>query len=301
MVRRLAFAGCAAVVLAVALPSTAAPAVGIVETKTTLSPSPNLFGEELTADLVILVNTKVADPASFETRARFLPYTLIVPPRREEERDGKVVRVRYRYRLSCDSLLCTTGPKRERKVEFPAVRIRYRDGKGRSHTVDADWPELRLVSRVGDHQFRPQSASEAQRGLPTAPIVELAADVSAPEPTYRFAPTTGAIVAFVAALLALAGAIWLALPVVALVRSETAEPELSPLDRALASVDASTRREPGSAEHRESLALLARELRRAGLADLVQPARRLAWSEDAPTAGETRELVGRVRAARAPA
>ena len=48
---------------------------------------------------------------------------------------GSVVRVRYRYRLACDSLLCTTGPKRERKVEFPAVRIRYRDGKGRSHTV----------------------------------------------------------------------------------------------------------------------------------------------------------------------
>jgi hypothetical protein len=300
MVRRLALACCATLLLAAAVvPIRAAAAVGIVETKTALSPSPNLFGEELAAELVILVNTKVADPASFETRARFLPYTLVVPPRREERRDGNVVRIRYRYRLACDALQCTTGAKRERTIEFPAVRIRYRDDKEHSRTVNAAWPDLRLVSRVGDSQFRPQSATEAERGLPTAPILELAADVSAPTPTYRFAPTTGALVAFVAALLALAGAAWLAAPVVALARSETAEPELSPLDRALASVDTSVRQEPGSAEHREALALLARELRRAGLMELVQPARRLAWSEGAPTARDTRELVQQVRAGRA--
>ena len=240
---------CGAALLVAVGTEPAGAVVGIVEMKTALSPSPNLFGEELTADLVVLVNTKVADPASFATRAQFSPYALVKAPSHDERRDGNVVRIHYRYRLVCDSLQCTTGAKRERKIAFPAVRVRYRDDKQRGRTENAPWPELRLVSRVGEQQFRPQSASEAQRGLPTAPIIELAADVSAPAPTYRFAPATGAITVFVAALLALAGAVWLALPVVALVRSETAEPEVSPLDRALASLDATARREPGSAEH----------------------------------------------------
>jgi hypothetical protein len=33
----------------------------------------------------------------------------------------------------------------------------------------APWSDLRLVSRLGDSQFRPQTATEAERGLPTAP------------------------------------------------------------------------------------------------------------------------------------
>jgi hypothetical protein len=91
--------------------------------------------------------------------------------------------------------------------------------------------------------------------------------------------------------------VWLAIPVVALARSRTdAVTELSPLERALTSVDHAARREPGGAEHREALALLARELRRAGMSDLVGSARRLAWSEQAPTEADSRKLVAEVRA-----
>jgi hypothetical protein len=85
--------------------------------------------------------------------------------------------------------------------------------------------------------------------------------------------------------------------VVALARSRTnVVEELSPLERALASVEHSSRREPGSAEHREALALLARELRRAGMSELVSSARRLAWSERAPTEADSRKLVTAIRA-----
>ena len=297
MVRRAPLAG---VIVALTLATAANPAsaaVGIVRLEATLTPSPALFGQPVTAELDVLVNTKKADPASVESRARFLPYVLAAPPLREDERDGNVVRVRYTDRLACDSLDCTTGPKRERRLEFQPALIRYRDADGRERTVMAPWSDLRLVSRLGDSQFRPQTATEAERGLPTAPLLELAADVSPPPPTYRFAPSTIAIVLFVAALIALAGAVWLAVPVVALTRSRTdVVAELSPLERALASVDHTSRREPGSAEHREALALLARELRRAGMSDLVSSARRLAWSEQAPTEADSRKLVNEVRA-----
>jgi hypothetical protein len=299
VVSRLALAGSLAGLVIAILPGTGEAAIGIVRMQTTLTPNPVLFGQALTADLDVIVNTKVADPETFETRARFFPYVLLEAPRRDEERDGSVVRVRYTYRLACDSLACTTGAKRERKIEFPTTLVRYRDLQGHAREVSATWPELRFISRTSTSQFRPQTATEAERGLPTAPLLELPADVSAPSPTYRVAPTTGAIALFAAAFFALLGAAWLARPVVALARSRTgAEPELSPLERALAAVDDSARHVPGSAEHREALALLARELRRVGRSELVQPARRIAWSEEAPTAAGSRELVTEVRAGR---
>jgi hypothetical protein len=296
VVRRVVLGGAiAALVLSTASPASAA--VGIVRLETTLTPSPALFGQTVTAQLDVLLNTKKADPASVQTRARFLPYRLVSAPLREDTRDGDVVRVRYTYRLACDSLDCTTGSKRERKLTFRPALIRYGGVDGHERTATAPWSALRLVSRVDDSQFRPQTATEAERGLPTAPLLELAADVSPPSPTYRFAPSGAAIVLLVAALIALAGAVWLAVPVLALTRSRTdAVTELSPLERALTSVDHIARREPGSAEHREALALLARELRRAGMSDLVGPARRLAWSEQAPTEADSKKLVTEIRA-----
>jgi hypothetical protein len=294
MVRPVAVFACVAVCALAA--GRADAAIGIVRTQTTIAPSPAYFGQRVTARLDVLVNSKAAVPASVETRARFAPYEIVGAPLLETKRDGSVVRVRYTYELACNSLACLTGAKRERKVDFQPVRVRYTDRKGNRHTVQVPWPEHRLVSRVGTNKFRPQTATEAERGLPTAPILELAADVSAPPSTYRVSPSVAALALLAAALVAVLCAGWLVGPVVALVRSSTGEaPELSPLDRALAGVDEAARQQPGSAEHREALALLARELRRSGMAELVRPARQLAWSEQSPTAAASRELVADVR------
>jgi hypothetical protein len=296
-VRRSLLAGSLAALALVLGPGTAEAAVGIVRMQTALEPSPILFGQQLHATFDVLVNTNVVDPAAVETRARFLPYVLVEAPSRQELGDGNVVRVRYTYRLACDSLSCTTGAKREHRLVFPEALVRYRDREGHARTARVAWPDLRLVSRAATNQFRPRTATEAERGLPIAPLIELPADVSAPSPTYRVSPPAAAIALGVAALLALAAAVWLVLPVVALSRAKgRAAPELTPLERAVAAVDASARRAPGSAEHREALALLARELRRLGRGELVQPARRLAWSEEAPTAADSRRLLTEVRA-----
>src|SRR5262249_23679276 len=156
----------------------------------------------------------------------------------ERKGDGAVVRVRYTYDLACDSLACLTGARRERTIRLTPVRVRYTDRKDKQHTTLVPWPEHRLVSRVGTSGFRPQTPTEAERGLPTAPLLELAADVSAPPSTYRVSPSVAALALLAAALVAVLCAGWLLLPVVSLVRSSSSEvTELSPLDRALAGVD----------------------------------------------------------------
>ena len=78
--RRAPLAG---VIVALALAAAANPAnaaVGIVRLEATLTPSPALFGQPVTAELDVLVNTKKADPASVDSRARFLPYVLVARP-----------------------------------------------------------------------------------------------------------------------------------------------------------------------------------------------------------------------------
>ena len=103
---------------------------------------------------------------------------------------------------------------------------------------------------------------------------------------------------FLLALAALLAGCTLARPLYAFVRRQevSAGPALTPLERALAAVDAATRRQPGSAEHREALAWLGRELRRTNSTELVGRARRLAWSEQAPTADASRALAADVEA-----
>jgi len=113
-------------------------------------------------------------------------------------------------------------------------------------------------------------------------------------------PVVLAVLLFLLALAALFAGGTLARPLYALVRRQeiSTGPALTPLERALAAVDAATRRQPGSAEHREALAWLGRELRRTNSTDLVGRARRLAWSEQAPTADASRTLAADVEAAR---
>ncbi len=73
----------------------------------------------------------------------------------------------------------------------------------------------------------------------------------------------------------------------------TEAPTLTSLERALERVEESAT--TAGRGDRESLAWLARELGRAGRPDDARLARRLAWSEDEPTADDSIALVRRVR------
>ncbi|MDP9303070.1 MAG: hypothetical protein M3O92_01015 [Actinomycetota bacterium] len=269
---------------------------------TTVSPGPHFFGDPIHADVDILIDTKRVDPKAVRLDTKFDPYTRLARPQRIRSDDGSTTRLRYLYLLTCDTFVCLTGDKTERTIHFAPATIRYRDRHGKEAELTARWPRFRFVSRFGGPRYLPQTASEVARGIQYSsdPIVRLFASIRAPSPSYRLNPIVLAVLLFAAALAALLAAGALARPLYALVRrqDESRGPALTPLEQALAAVDAATRRQPGSAEHRESLAWLGRELRRTNLTELVGRARRLAWSEQAPTADASRELTADVEAGR---
>ena len=300
MVKAIAFLGVAAASLAVA------PSAGAVNRPlhvvTTVSPGPHFFGDPIHTDVDILIDTKRLDPKAVRLDTKFDPYTRLGPPQRIRSDDGSTTRLRYRYLLTCDTFACLTGDKTERTIHFPRATIRYRDRQGKAAKMKARWPRFRFVSRFGGPRYLPQTASEVARGIQYSsdPIIRLFVSIRAPSPSYRLNPIVLAALLFAAALTALLAAGVLTRPLYALLRRQdvTGGPELTPLEQALAAVDAATRRQPGSAEHRESLAWLGRELRRTNLTELVGRARRLAWSEQAPTADASRQLTADVEAGR---
>jgi hypothetical protein len=269
---------------------------------TTVSPGPHFFGDPIRTDVDILIDTKRLDPNAVRVDTKFDPYTRLARPQRLRSDDGSTTRLRYHYVLTCDTFVCLTGDKTQRTIHFAPATIRYRDRQGKAAKLIATWPRFRFVSRFGGPRYLPQTSSEVSRGIQytSDPIVRLFASIRAPSPSYRLNPIVLAALLFAAALAALLGAGVLGRPLYALVRRQDVAggPELTPLEQALAAVDAATRRQPGSAEHRESLAWLGRELRRTNLTELVGRARRLAWSEQAPTADASRQLTADVEAGR---
>jgi hypothetical protein len=264
----------AVVVASLVVASSAGAVDRPIHVVTTVSPGPHFFGDPIHTDVDILIDTKRLDPKAVRLDTKFDPYTRLGRPQRIRADDGSTVRLRYQYLLTCDTFACLTGKKTERTIHFPPATIRYRDRQGKEGKLLATWPRFRFVSRFGGPRYLPQTASEVTRGIQytSDPIVRL----------------------FVSIAALLGGGVF-ARPLYALVRrQEVAGPQLTPLEQALAAVDAATRRQPGSADHRESLAWLGRELRRTNLTDLVGRARRLAWSEQAPTAEASRQLTADV-------
>jgi hypothetical protein len=298
MVKLVVLLAAAAASLTVAASASAADRP--IQLVTAVSPGPHFFGDPIHADVDILVDTKRVDPKAVRLDTKFDPYTRLTQPQRIRSDDGSTTRLRYLYLLTCDTFVCLTGDKTERTIHFAPATIRYRDRHGKAAKITARWPRFRFVSRFGGPRYLPQTASEVLRGLQYSgdPIVRLFASIRAPTPSYRLNPVVFAVLLFALSLAALLAAGTLARPLYALVRRKEVDggPELTPLERALAAVDAATRRQPGSAEHREALAWLGRELRRTNLTDLVGRARRLAWSEQPPTADDSRKLAADVEA-----
>ena len=297
MVRRLA-AVAAALASSAALAGSASAAVGIVGTQTSLPLGAYRFGEQVTAELDVLVNTKVVDPNKLHADVQFDPYGVVGSVDRDTLDEGSIARVRFRYVIQCASLACTMAPNQhQRRITFKPAVISFERRDGKRRTTQAPWQSIVLVTRVNDPLSRPQTATQARLPtIPVEPMLRLPLSVKAPPPSYRISPVTLGIVLILAALLAFSGAAVVARPLVALVRGqEAAAPPLSPLEQALVAVESAAQRQPGSADHREALALLARQLRRENLTELVNPVRKLAWAEDAPTASASRALTGDVR------
>jgi hypothetical protein len=273
-----------------------------VEVTSAISPGPHLFADRILAELTVLVDEARTDPNSVRVDTSFVPWERVGGIERSRDREGGTVRLRYRYTIECIFSNCIPDTfKTERKYDLPPATVRYRLRKGGKFALLVRWPSFRLVSRfpipkdfgnVNDVQSRLQFQND--------PLVRLFATVQPPASTYRLGSTTLGILFFAVALVCLGAAAIIARPIVAELRARRARREgreATPLEQAVELVELTARRHAGEPEHREALGRLARELRQAGMRDVAPAARRLAWSEHAPSQTASDELTRQVRAA----
>jgi hypothetical protein len=236
------------------------------------------FGDPLTARLDILVDPASVDRRSVDVKPHFGAYRITSTNVRSTHGAGELIS--YRYVLECLAPGCVPGSSRVEWRFRPAI-VSYRTGTGETVTRSVAWPSYQLSSRV--------TAAERR-----SPATSLRFDPALPAPSYRISPgTLRALLTALAALLAVtaAGLAWLALRRRGPARR--AGPSVSRLHQALQAVRASSAN-GRPAERRKALGWLGRELRTVERPAEADEARRLAWSENAPTptaAGDFAEQV----------
>ena len=250
-----------------------APRASVSVVSATVRPSVAHFGEPVVADLVVVANKELVDPATVRVRPDFTPYA--PTGQRTVERTENATSVRYRYRFTLRCLDEECAPESERKViELPGTGVfyRFRSAQGPG-TAIVDWPPFEVTARVPIEALAPE---------------RWRADVtSLPATTYARSPGTIAAALVAASILLALLAVWLVWRLArpraaeAVEEAEAEETRASALERALqlareASLDGD------SPERRKAFERVARELGSRGLADLADRARALAWGSGAP-------------------
>jgi hypothetical protein len=245
---------------------------------TSLSARSVAFGDPLAARLDVLVDPAAVDPHSVDVKPHFGAYRITGTTVQSTHGTGELIS--YRYALECLAAGCVPASSRVEQRFRPAV-VSYRTSTGETVTRSVAWPSYQLSSRV--------TAADRR-----SPATSLRFDPALPAPSYRISPgTLRAVLTALAALLAVAAAAlaWLALGRRGSVRR--AGPSVSRLQQALQAVRASSAN-GRPAERRKALGWLGRELRTVERPAEADEARRLAWSETAPTpraAGDFAEQI----------
>jgi hypothetical protein len=266
-----------------------------VTTKSSLTPSTHLFAEPVVARLDVVVDGDVLDAGQVDVETDFEPYEVLAEG--VQRRDfGRLTRLRYEFTLRCLLIACIpevlqsaagdaeTGRGERQTIRLPPATITYDDADEGERTLTAPWPPLESVSRI--------TGSD----IPSFGFVFKTSVTPLAAPTYRISPNVLAAAFSVGALALLALPAWL---VVGWARSRrpspaVEQPELTPLERALALVEWANGRQNGT-ERREALEVLAVELEVADHAALAIRARELAWSPTSPSPESATELVESVR------
>lgn len=252
-----------------------------ISAQTSLSPGAVQFGDPLTALAEVVVDPARVEPASVRIVPRFLSYR-VVQATRELRHAGGLAKLSYSFRLECLTAGCAPG-RPQVALQFPTANLVFRTRTGEPGRRAVAWPIITVASRLDD----------ADRAAPGA---HLRADATPPPVSYRLSPDAlvDGLVAAVALLVLAAGALLF------LAFRRTAPPEPAPparrpaLEEALALVRATALN--GSSQELRRLALqrLARELRRSDRDELARDAGRLAWSDGAPSSGDTEDFAAEV-------
>jgi hypothetical protein len=283
---------------AMMVPAAAAATRPEVLAQTGITPGPHFFGDRVGAELDVFIDPDRVDPRSVRVDMTFDPYTVVTRSRSSRSADGTTELV-YRAELSCLVAGCVpTGT--EQKIQFPRATVSFRRRTGtRGPLLAASWPSFRLVARAPKKSISQTGLVFGLGGGGFDPNTIFHTPTFPPPPSYRMSPLALGLLLLGLATMALVGAALLSRPFVGLARmrlaARAAKPSVTPLEAALERVRASADDRPGTSEHREALARLARELAGVGLRDLVRPATRLAWSSADPTRDESLELMRHVR------
>jgi hypothetical protein len=264
-----------------------------------VSPGPHLFGDRINVVVEAVVDRRRADPDSVRAEVHLAPYEAFGTRKKTITTEGRFARVTITYPVACLSIECIPEAGKtiptEKRVTFPPARLDYEDAKKKRHTLRVVVPPVRLVARAV-----PRNQSGAQTFF-RDPIEDLRAPARTLHASYWTSPTLLGTLLVGGGVLALGLAGLLLVPAGRrlhnALRPVAQRPSTTPLEDAIALVERTSAEQPGSTEHREALARLVRELRAAGLEELAEPARRLAWSADSPTRDHSSELTTRVRQA----
>ncbi len=268
-----------------------------IATGRSIAPTTHLFADPVAARLEIVVDRTLLDPERIDLKTTFDPYELVGQGELARKDFRQYTRLRYEFTLRCLTLACVPeevqaevgpgGARGERRTfRLQPAQILYDDPSGDLPPVlrSVAWPPLTSVSRL--------SVASVQSEFPFR-----ATPTELPAASYRVSPLPLAVGLLLAALA------FLVLPTRLGLRwwrrrhppaLEEAEPERTPLERAIVLVEWANER-PDDADRRKALEQLAEELEQAGEAKLAEEAAALAWSRAAPSSEAASALVGRVR------
>jgi hypothetical protein len=242
-----------------------------INATTELTPRSLLFGDTLKARLAVAVDRRRIDPETVDVRTSFKPFEVIGDVDKRRRDVGNHTELTYTYTLRCDEFLCL--PR--------GGRIPFRFAPARVGPLRVNWPSIEVATRINESELN----AFRYRALLT-PLQE---------PTYRIAPTALATTAFLGAgLLLLVGAFFgLRIGRGAWAR-RSPELNLPPVERALVLL----RWTRDGEDRRRALELLAEALDEEQSPELARAARKLAWSDEPPSAELAEELARRIEEAR---
>ncbi|MES1246436.1 MAG: hypothetical protein ABUS54_02030 [Actinomycetota bacterium] len=245
-----------------------------------MTPTVHLFGDQVTAKLAVVADTKYVDPLRLRVRTDFKPYVPVAAPAVARVVAGRFEQITWTWQIRCIDSACVPRVPTSDKFHvfhFSPAHIDYVTLQGKpAYGLNAYWPPVEVISQIspGVQKFL-QLTNHIGWRFDFRPVGA---------PTYRFSPTTVLWVALGLAGVFGAGALFFFGRWYLLIRprrTSAAELPGTPLERALAVLRYA--HETGDETlQRKAFERVADELGVAQADELTRTARELAWSPRTP-------------------
>lgn len=254
-----------------------------------ITPTVHLFGDELTAKIAIVADTKWVDPNRLRVTADFSPYAPIRPVQILRLGVGRFSQVTYTWTIRCTTSPCVPRVPPSDKFHvfhFRPARIEYITLNGKpQYGINASFPPVEVLSTVspGVQAFL-QKTNHLNWRIDFTPVAS---------PTYRTSPSLLFWLSLALAGVLVAGAAWFAYRWFLVIRPRRQHEEITvgtPLERAIAVLRYA--HETGDETlQRKAFERVAGELGVESADELSRLAREHAWSQRTPEDEEVEEFA----------